>query len=359
VPARDIQLTEITALGKRKTLPSSVLVEVCYTCNENCIHCCLDNHSTSGLTLEQYSTLFDQMVQAGTFYVILTGGEPFTRADFMEIVESARKRRLSVTIFTNGTLITDQQIARLRELHIEEVHVSIYSADAETHDKVTRVPGSFIKSIRTIQRMLDSSITVRLKCPLMNITADGIEEIKKLASNLGVNIQYTAVITAKNDGSCATHRSRLTSEQLRAIIPDSDVFTQSSKPIYFRDDLDCIPCDTVFNGGSIDPDGNVYVCNQWRIVGGNVLDEPLGQIWKESPIFEHLRTIRLRDLKECATCELFQYCTRCPGLAYLEDGNMFGCSSVARSVAEERRRAGVYPTAVHIFSRPERKEERL
>lgn len=357
MPVRDIQLAEITALGKRKTLPSSVLIEVCYTCNESCIHCCLGNHSTVGLTLEQYSDLFDKMVQAGTFYVILTGGEPFTRTDFMEIVESARKRRLSVTIFTNGTLITDQQITRLRELHIDEVHVSIYSADAALHDSITRTPGSFVKSVQTIQKMLDSGITIRLKCPLMNVTADGIEELKKLANKLGVNIQYTAVITAKNDGSNDTHQCRLAPEQLRKVLSDSEVFAQGEKPIYFRDDLDCIPCDTVFNGGSIDPSGNVYVCNQWRIVGGNILSKPFGLIWKESPIFEQLRAIRLRDLEECASCELFQYCTRCPGLAHLEDGNMLGCSSVARSVAEERKRTGVYPTAVHIFSRPVRKEE--
>ena len=111
--ANRVQLSDITALGKRNIIPSSVLVEVCYTCNENCVHCCLDNHTKPGLTLNQYSQLFDQMVAAETFYVILTGGEPFNRPDFMDIVKSARKRRLSVTIFTNATLITQQQIAEL------------------------------------------------------------------------------------------------------------------------------------------------------------------------------------------------------------------------------------------------------
>lgn len=352
MPANTIQLSDIAAQGKRSIIPISVLVEVCYTCNESCVHCCLGDHSTHGMTLDQYRSLFDQMVLAGTFYVILTGGEPFTRPDFMEIVRAARKRRLSVTIFTNGTLLTQQQIIDLRTLYVDEVHVSIYSADAGVHDSITKVPGSFDRSILAIQRMLAVGITVRIKCPLMRVAADGLSDIQQLASDLGIHVQYSAVITARNDGSTGTHACRLTGDQLRVALSDPAVISQGTEPIYFRENLDCIPCDTVFNAGAIDPEGNVYVCNQLRITGGNVLTQPLGQIWKESQAFQQLREIRLRHLKDCASCELFQYCTRCPGLALLEDGDILGCSSAARVVAEERRRAGVYPTEAHIFSQP-------
>lgn len=299
----DIKLTDLTAMAKRMTIPISVLIEVCYTCNEKCVHCCLSNHTIKGMTLGQYENLFDQLVEAGTFFVILTGGEPFTRADFMEIVEATRKRRLSVTIFTNGTLITDRMIARLQELYVQEVHVSIYGADPATHDAITRVAGSFVKSIETIQRLLASGTAVRIKCPLMNTTVDGIESIKALAKNLGVNVQYTTVITAQDNGQRKTHGLRPT--------PD-----------------------------------------QRQITGGNVLTESFGKIWKESPVFQRLRQIRLKHLNMCPSCELFQYCTRCPGLAHLEDGDMYGCSAAAKTVAEERRKIGVYPAETHIFSQP-------
>jgi len=205
--------------------------------------------------------------------------------------------------------------------------------------------------LAAIEKMLDVGITVRIKCPLMNMTADGIIGIKNLAKSIGVDVQYSTVITARNDGSLDTHQCRLTSDQLQAALSDSDVITQGVEPIYFRENPDCIPCDIVFNGGAIDPEGNVYVCNQLRIIGGNILTQSLGQIWKESSAFKRLREITLSDLKECADCEFFQYCTRCPGLAYLEDGDVLGCSSVAKVIAEARKRAGVYPTETHIFSR--------
>jgi radical SAM protein with 4Fe4S-binding SPASM domain len=350
VSVDDIQLSEITALGKKDILPSSVLIEVCYTCNQDCIHCCLDDYTKPGLTLEQYNHLFDQMAKAGTFYIILSGGEPFTRRDFIEIVKAARKRRLSVTIFTNGTLLTEQKISVLRSLYVDEVHVSIYSASATTHDSITKMQGSFHKSIAAIKKMLAVGITVRIKCPLMNMTVGGISEIKELARDMGVDVQYSTVITAKNDGSSNTYQYRLTPNQLQTILSDPDVVSQGTKPIYFRENLDCIPCDTVFNGGAIDPEGNVYACNQLRIIGGNILTQPFGQIWKGSSVFKRLREIRLRDLKKCADCKLFQYCTRCPGLAHLEDGDILGCSSAAKIVAKARKEAGVYPTEAHIFS---------
>jgi len=169
-------------------------------------------------------------------------------------------------------------------------------------------------------------------------------------------VQYTLAITARNDGVCDTHQYRLTPEQLARLLSDPDIVTQGSEPVHFKENLDCIPCDTVFNGGAIDPDGNVYVCNQWPVVGGNILEQPLLEIWRHSPEFNRIRAIRLQDLTECGSCQLFQYCTRCPGLAQLEDGDVLGCSSIARTLAEERKRVGVFPTESHIFSQPVGKE---
>lgn len=85
-----IRIQDITILAKKLLVPISVLIEVCYTCNEKCIHCCVNEHKNIGLTLKQYEKLFDQMVSAGTFFVILTGGDPFTRKNFMDIVRAAR-----------------------------------------------------------------------------------------------------------------------------------------------------------------------------------------------------------------------------------------------------------------------------
>lgn len=345
-----IKISDVTAMAKKKIIPISMLVEVCYTCNENCIHCCLSSHKEKGMALNQYSNLFDQMVDAGTFFVILTGGEPFTRPDFINIVEEARQRRISVTIFTNGTLINNTIVDKLRILYVQEVHISLYGSKNIIHDKITTVKGSFEKSLNAIKTLVRYGISTRIKCPLMNINYYEIDNMKKMADNLGVNIQFTNVITAKDNSDRSTHILRLTEEQTRYIIKKGDVESYSDTPVHFNDNLHCIPCDTIFNGGAIDPYGNVYPCNQWQLKGGNILITPLKKIWKESKAFNNARKIRLRHLTQCRFCELFQYCTRCPGLAEIEDGNILGCSSIAKINAQERKSLKLYPARSHIFS---------
>lgn len=348
---KELSIKYITDLAKQKIVPVSILVEVCHTCNEKCIHCCLPEHDSKGLTLLQYEKLFDQMVEAGTLFVILTGGEPFTRNDFLDIIRSARAHHLSVTIFTNGTLLTKKIILELKKLFVQEVHISLYSAIPEIHDEITKKTGSFQKSLRAIKRLTIAGITVRIKCPLMNKNADDVEHLKKLAKDLKSDIQFTSVITSKNDGDNSTQSLRMTTNQLKKTLTDNKVDKHSFLPTNFSDcPENCVPCDVVFNGGSIDPYGNVFVCNQLRICGGNILDKSLNEIWKNSPVFQKLRNIRLKDLRECTTCDLFRYCARCPGLALLEDGNLFGCSTVAKNNAILRKEIGVYPNQTHIFA---------
>lgn len=347
-----IQVSDMTSFAIRNIVPVSILIEVCYTCNERCSHCFLEEHQSKGLSLQQYEYMFDQLVEAGTFFVIFTGGDPFTRKDFLEIVKAARKRRLSVSIFTNGTLITEEIADELKKLFIEEVHISLYSANPFIHDNITNVNGSFNRSIKAIKLLLSKGIQTRIKCPLMIETAESKNELKKLADDLGVYIQFSMIITAKNDGKQDTFKLRLNKKQIDALISDSDINSFSDTQTKLSEDIimKSIPCETIFNGGAIDPKGDVYPCNQWRIVGGNILEKRLIDIWKNSNAFQKLRSITLKELNECSSCGLLSFCTRCPGLAHLEDGTNFGCSSIAKVHAESRKEKCIYPNQKHIFS---------
>ena len=328
----EILVKDIMSLAKRKVVPVSILIEVCYTCNENCRHCFLNDHKEKGLPLNQYKNLFKQLVEAGTMFIILTGGEPFTRKDFMDIVREARRKRISVSIFTNGTLLTKEIVAELRSLFINEVHISLYGANAKTHDEITRVRGSFAKSIQAIKWLVEAGVTTRIKSPLMKRTVDDLDSLKKLSRKLGAEMQFTSVITAKDSGDKSIKQLQMNDYQLETVLRDFEVNPTSQESVRFGDYSNCVPCDTVFNGGAIDPYGNVYPCNQMRITGGNFLNTPFGKIWKDSVAFQDLRNTRLKDLPSCKCCELFEFCTRCPGLALLEDGDLFGCSLSAKRI---------------------------
>lgn len=355
-----LKASDLFNLAKKKTIPISVLVEVTYKCNENCVHCYLNEHRSQGMSLRQYEDLFDEMAKAGTLYLTLTGGEPFTRPDFLDIVRAARKRRISVKIFTNGTLITANIAKELKALFVQEVHISVYSATARLHDQVTRMPGSFMRSISAIEMLVSCGVNVRIKCPLMNLAANDLESIKLLAQRLNVPVQFFTIITAKDNGDKSTLNLRLSHEHLCHFLEGQDILERPRTTTNSRSGIepDAVPCDVVFDGGAIDPTGNVFPCNQLRVKFGNVLSEKFGAIWRSSAEAIALRKLTASDLRECNSCELLRYCSRCPGLALLEDGDIFGCSLAAKFLAEGRREVKVYPSQSHIFSTFKKAEAR-
>lgn len=345
----DSRITRLFSQARRFTIPLSVTVEVCYTCNEHCLHCCLPEHRSRGLTLQQYTTLFDGLIEAGTLFLTLTGGEPFSRPDFMEIVREARRRRFSVTIFSNATLLTPEIVAELARLHVAGIDVSVYSNDGDVHDAITRLSGSFDKTIHGVRLLVASGIPVSLKCPLMNLNFSSIAGMKSLARELGVGLIFATMISSRDNGDNVPQKYRMSRDQMLAALRDPEVTEPSTESSHPDADGNRVPCVIVYNGGAVDPCGNVVPCVSFRVNGGNVLDAPFGEIWANSPSFQRLRRIRVKHLDGCSNCELFQLCSRCPGSALLEDRDILGCSTVAKTEAVLRRGLGLYSNSENVF----------
>jgi radical SAM protein with 4Fe4S-binding SPASM domain len=88
-------------------------------------------------------------------------------------------------------------------------------------------------------------------------------------------------------------------------------------------------CDAGRTFGSISATGDVYPCIQLPLKVGNVFEQRFKDIWTGSQILKKIRSTRQEDIRSCADCGLAKYCYRCPGLAYIEDGDMFGSSIMA------------------------------
>src|SRR2546426_2174433 len=67
-------------------------------------------------------------------------------------------------------------------------------------------------------------------------------------------------------------------------------------------------------------------CVAMPIACGNVRDEPFAEIWHRSPEMLRVRAIRIRDLHTCSSCAASPFCSRCPGQALVETGDLYGPS---------------------------------
>jgi radical SAM protein with 4Fe4S-binding SPASM domain len=271
------------------------------------------------------------VARAGTLYLTFSGGEVFLRKDLFELLERARRLHFDVRLKSNALLITQEKAARLRSLGVRQVDISIYGADPAVHDWVTKVPGSLERSLEGAAFLRDAGVTVKLNCPLMRQNVAQYKEIRALAERLGVLCGFDPMITAKNDGDTSPVRLRITRKDLIQVLQDPALNPdlgrrEACEAPSVRPDLDDIACGASHNACYVSAYGDVMPCVAMPIACGNVRDEPFEAIWHRSPEMLRVRSIRIRDLHTCSTCSASRFCTRCPGQALVENGDLYGPS---------------------------------
>lgn len=312
-------------------IPLSVHVDLTMACNERCVHCYRVIEDRPELTTAELKALLAELARAGALYLTLSGGEVFLRPDLFELIAEAKRLRFDVRLKTNALLLTAARVRRLRELGVRQVDVSIYSTDPAVHDAVTKIPGSLEKSLRAIRLLRDAGVHVKLACPLMRDTVGGYRAVRALAEALGVACGIDPMITARNDGDRAPLPLRIGRDQLTRVLREgvADLEPLPSCAPAARTDLDDVACGAGHNAAYVSAYGDVTPCVALPVVCGNVRETPFAEIWAGSRRMREVRAIRVRDLHTCSGCAASVFCTRCPGQALLEDGDLYGPSTAA------------------------------
>ena len=324
-------IAEMGAKALKLNVPLSVQLDLTYRCNERCIHCYLDHDDHGEMTTAEIKDLLDQMADAGVFYLTISGGEILMRRDFFEILEHARVRTFCVKLKTNGVLIREKEAARLRELGVETVQISIYSHRPEVHDAITKMPGSFRQSIDAVRFLRKQGLTVTMANVLMVQNAHDYQSVRALALELDAKFTIDPTITPMMDGDRSILNLNVEQAALQEVFRNEDLVGNVEEfcaPPRGVDEeaLDMLPCSAGHTSCYVSPYGDVYPCVQFPLPTGNVRRTKFVDIWRDSPQFKEVRSITLRDMPSCSKCAHGATCTRCPGLAYME-GNMRGPSS--------------------------------
>lgn len=94
----------------------SVIFEITPKCNFNCVHCYLHDHHASGeLSYDEIIEIIDILYEKEVLFLTFTGGDIFTRKDFLDIYLYAKKKGFIIELYTNGALINDQIISTFKK----------------------------------------------------------------------------------------------------------------------------------------------------------------------------------------------------------------------------------------------------
>ena len=344
-----------------KHRPLSVHFDLTYRCNERCVHCYLDHDNHGELTTAECLQVLDDLARSGALFLTFSGGEIFLRPDLYEILAAARRLHFDISLKTNALLVTPERAARLGELGVRRVQISVYSDIPAVHDAITKVPGSLQRTLAAIPILLQHGLQVKLACPLMRENLLAYRGVMALAEKLGVPYILDLTITPMMDGSSGPLAHRASVSSLLPVLQDARLEASKPQPTSATARPESVgplgsavsrgiespayqdlPCSAGHNSCYISPYGDVFPCVQLPQAAGNLRREKFDDIWYHAPQLERLRAIRESQLPVCSRCEIRSYCERCPGLALMEGGNLLGAYERACALAEGKARlAGV------------------
>lgn len=317
------------ALANRIPLHGSF--ELTFRCNLRCGHCyCNLPLNDKGavekeLSTEEVFSIFDQIAEAGCLWLLITGGEPLLRKDFLEIYTYAKKKGFLISLFTNGTLLTPEIADYLAEWPPNELEITLYGVTEKTYEKITRIPGSFRRCKKGIDLLLKRRVPLKLKTIAMTLNHDEIFKIKEYAEGLGVKFRFDPELNSRLDHSKAPCDFRLPPEEvLKLDLADEKrvkawqefcerfVVPPQSNNLYV--------CGAGVSLFHIDPYGELNLCMMSRNKSFSLRHGSFHEGWNE--FLPQFMTYKPKKNYKCTQCELLALCSQCPGWAWVENGDL-------------------------------------
>jgi radical SAM protein with 4Fe4S-binding SPASM domain len=277
------------------------------------------------LTTEEAEGIIDEVVDAGCLWLLLTGGELLLRPDWRDIYLHAKRRGLIVTLFTNGTLVSDGDADFLAEWKPLQVSISLYGASSPVYESITQRAGSYHRCIQGVERLVERGVPVSLKTVLMRPNVSELQEMRNLADSLGVSFSYDPFVRPAASGATFPLAYRLPPDEIIRIQtedPDRQAewltkYNQRSAAEYDPGEL--YMCNAGRTSFSIDPYGRLTLCITSRYPAYDLRGGSFIEGWQNTIAAE--RALRCSATYGCRDCYLRRMCPQCPALAHLAGGD--------------------------------------
>lgn len=294
--------------------------ELTTKCNFRCVHCYLDDHHIPDYELPTTDIfkIIDKLYENGLMLIFYSGGDPFMRKDFKDIYVYTRKKGIMVEIFTNGSLINDEWLEIFKIYPPIEVDISLYGSNEEMYYAVTKERNMFDKVISNIEKMKKIGINVSLKCPIITILKDDLENMIELCKKISVPFRFDFIINPTIDNKSKANY-QISFNEVAALTKKYSDGYNSLVEKYKRNcgnrikDARKYFCSTGRCSGFIDYKGNLCPCIEMRDKGISLLENDFNVVWKHVKSFSYER-IKENENYKCTSCRISSICKSCPAI---------------------------------------------
>ncbi|ELY38410.1 TIGR04347 family pseudo-SAM/SPASM protein [Natronorubrum tibetense] len=355
-------------------------------CNLYCSHCYAgaDLEAAPGeFSTGEAKTFLAQLADYGAPVVLFSGGEPLVREDLVELVDHAADLGLRPVLSSNGTLLTREKAAALRDAGLQYAGISVDGLP-ERNDRFRGQDGAFEAAVRGIENCLEVGLKTGLRYTITEANAPDLEGVVDLLAEKGLDrfcfyhLDYGGRGADIVDIDLSPEKKREAVERVADLTLDYHDRGEEIETLlvgnyadaaflveYAREEFGEAKAQAVYdhlerNGGDptgeriadVDYAGNVHLTQFWQGYSlGNVRDRPFGEIWEDesNPLLHALRNREEHLTGTCADCQYQSICrggSRLRALAttgdlfapdpqcYLHEGERRGDNHVSGGVAD-------------------------
>lgn len=300
-------------------------LEITEKCNLDCNYCYLGKKSGLELPLELIKRIAKEAEELGVKYFIITGGEPTLHSQFKKVSELVSKKGFNAGVLTNG-INAKEKIKQLRNFRF--VQMSLDKTKGKIEKEVI-ANAIFLKK---------HNVNVTFLCTLSKENKNQIKNLINLSEKHGIPLGFQRMIPIGNGKQI--RKSVFTPRELKEILNKISCKMISNKQISCEDPLinllnkdtfepeistiNHYGCIAARFGAIIDANGQLLPCAKLRISDTNITNISLEKAWKNSKLFDRLRSKKNFN-KKCKDCKIFSVCRGCRAHAFAEYNDFFKC----------------------------------
>jgi len=343
--------------------PFIVIWELTRACQLKCLHCRAEaqyRRDPRELSFDEGKALIDQIKEMNGAMLVFTGGDPLERADVFDIAEYAVKQGVRVSMTPSATPnVTKEAIEKAKDVGLSRWAFSLDGPTAEIHDHFRGTAGSFDLTMERIKYLHELEIPVQINTVISRYNIDHLEEMAKLVEKLECVLWSVFFLVPTGRGQTSDMISPVQHEQVftwlyqlskrvpfdikttagqhyRRVVIQQKKREAKEQPTEIQyldalteqgltgsiDGLGRAPKGVNDGNGFIfiSHIGDVYPSGLLPIKVGNIREQSLSDIYRNSPVLQELRNPDLYKGK-CGQCEFRHVCGGSRSRAYAMTGD--------------------------------------
>ncbi len=325
---------EITYRNKKllseKPKLKNLFWETTLRCNANCKHC----GSRAGenlkledeLTTEEIKKILQDIANkydSREILINVTGGEPLLRQDLFRVMEFANKLGYYWGMTTNGILINDEIIEKMKQTGMSTISISLDGLE-KSHDEFRQVKGSYKKIIENVKKLNKANFLNYLQITTV-VNKSNINELEQLYNEiLALQIDSWRILNMEPIGRTADNQDLLLNgNEYKTLL---NFIKEKRKKSNFDITYGCSHflgmkyekevrnhmffCIAGFITASILYNGDIYVCpsveRRKELIQGNIRTDDFVDVWENK--FKWFRSLDKLKCEKCENCNEWKYC---------------------------------------------------